>query len=115
MARNENSDKTEDTRMVSRRVMLRISAGAVGGLIAGGAFYKTLRGDKPALAEFSSKVTINSECVACTGCVSACPVEAISIAAGAIEVSDHLCISCGYCVAACPVGGIVVNRKTSNG
>jgi digeranylgeranylglycerophospholipid reductase len=44
-------------------------------------------------------------CAYCGGCVSVCPVEALSLAETRLEVSDD-CIDCGDCTAACPVGAL---------
>src|SRR5512136_579100 len=51
-------------------------------------------------------ITIDSHrCAYCGGCVSVCPVEALSLAETRLEVSDA-CIECGDCVPACPVGAL---------
>jgi len=44
-------------------------------------------------------------CVGCEACVSACPVEAISMVDGKAEVGDA-CVDCGACVSTCPVEAI---------
>ncbi len=44
-------------------------------------------------------------CVGCEACVSACPVETISMVDGKAEVGDA-CVDCGACVSACPVEAI---------
>jgi ferredoxin len=45
------------------------------------------------------------KCTGCESCVSACPVEAISMKGGKASVSDQ-CIDCGACVGECPVEAI---------
>jgi len=48
------------------------------------------------------------KCTGCEACVSACPVEAISIVDDKAKVSDE-CIDCGACVDECPVEAILMN------
>ncbi len=40
---------------------------------------------------------------ACDRCVTACPVGAVTVAAGSVQVDDS-CVACGLCLAACPTG-----------
>jgi digeranylgeranylglycerophospholipid reductase len=44
-------------------------------------------------------------CAYCGGCVSVCPVEALTLAETRLVV-DEACIDCGDCVVACPVGAL---------
>jgi NAD-dependent dihydropyrimidine dehydrogenase PreA subunit len=44
-------------------------------------------------------------CVGCGTCMSACPVEAITVADGKARVDDG-CTGCGACVDVCPEGAI---------
>ncbi len=44
-------------------------------------------------------------CTGCESCVSACPVEAISMKSDKALISDE-CIDCGACVDECPVEAI---------
>jgi digeranylgeranylglycerophospholipid reductase len=44
-------------------------------------------------------------CAYCGGCVSVCPVEALTLAETRIVV-DESCIDCGDCVLACPMGAL---------
>ena len=44
-------------------------------------------------------------CAYCGGCVSVCPVEALTLAETHLVISSD-CIDCGNCVAACPVGAL---------
>jgi digeranylgeranylglycerophospholipid reductase len=48
-------------------------------------------------------------CAYCGGCVSVCPVEALSLAETRLEVSQD-CIDCGDCVSACPVGALQLSK-----
>ena len=51
-------------------------------------------------------VTVDSyRCAYCGGCVSVCPVEALSLAETRLVISSD-CIDCGNCVTACPVGAL---------
>jgi len=45
-------------------------------------------------------------CAICGGCVSVCPVEALTLAETRLVV-DTRCTDCGACVAACPVGALL--------
>ena len=49
---------------------------------------------------------ISNECIACGGCQSVCPCEAISEGDGKFEIAADLCVDCGACAAQCPVGAI---------
>ncbi len=50
-------------------------------------------------------------CISCLGCVTTCPVGAISVAEGEKpKVNDVACKSCGACVPACPVGAIQIRN-----
>lgn len=51
-------------------------------------------------------VVNREECTGCEACVSACPVEAISIVDGKAKVSADDCVDCGACVGECPVEAI---------
>jgi digeranylgeranylglycerophospholipid reductase len=44
-------------------------------------------------------------CAYCGGCVSVCPVEALTLAETRLVISRD-CIDCGNCVTACPVGAL---------
>lgn len=46
-----------------------------------------------------------ARCAYCGGCVSVCPVEALTLAETRLVVGEG-CIDCGNCVAACPVGAL---------
>lgn len=47
----------------------------------------------------------HNRCAYCGGCVSICPVEALSLDETILAVSED-CIDCGDCVSACPVGAL---------
>lgn len=65
----------------------------------------------PYLAEMTDKTRLPSiavideaECVGCTKCIEACPVDAIIGSAKLMHtVLSELCTGCGLCVAPCPV------------
>ena len=68
--------------------------------------YDRSRGDcKPAQVA----VVVEADCIGCTKCIQACPVDAIVGAAKLMHVViDPLCTGCELCVPACPVDCIVM-------
>jgi ferredoxin len=53
------------------------------------------------------KAKVNSvKCLACCGCISVCPQDAISWTGGKALVDDKKCTSCAICIRTCPVGAI---------
>ena len=46
------------------------------------------------------------KCLACGGCISVCPQDAISWTGYKACVSEDDCISCYICIKTCPVGAI---------
>lgn len=54
-------------------------------------------------------VVVEADCIGCTKCIQACPVDAIVGASKAMHVViDPLCTGCALCVPACPVDCIVM-------
>jgi digeranylgeranylglycerophospholipid reductase len=51
-----------------------------------------------------------NRCAYCGGCVSVCPVEALTLAETRVVV-DESCIDCGDCVLACPMGALRLEEK----
>ena len=49
---------------------------------------------------------ITNDCIACGGCQSVCPCDAISEGDGKYDIAADLCVDCGACAAQCPVGSI---------
>lgn len=49
---------------------------------------------------------ITNDCIACGGCQSVCPCDAISEGEGIYDIAADLCVDCGACAAQCPVGAI---------
>ncbi len=68
--------------------------------------YDRARGEhKPAQVA----VVIEADCIGCTKCIQACPVDAIVGANKLMHaVLDPLCTGCELCVPACPVDCIVM-------
>jgi len=53
------------------------------------------------------KAKVDGEtCLACCGCISVCPQDAISMCGGRAFVMVDKCISCAICIRTCPVGAI---------
>lgn len=46
------------------------------------------------------------KCLACGGCISLCPQDAISWIGNKAFVTKEKCISCKICFKTCPVGAI---------
>ena len=64
-----------------------------------------VEGEKPKMVAFIRE----AECIGCTKCIQACPVDAIVGASKAMHVViDPLCTGCALCVPACPVDCIVM-------
>ncbi|MDR3111334.1 MAG: 4Fe-4S binding protein [Planctomycetaceae bacterium] len=53
----------------------------------------------------SAKVD-HSKCTGCGGCVSACPLDAITVTDDKATVDPNTCGDCGSCIDACPEGAI---------
>ena len=54
-------------------------------------------------------VVVEEDCIGCTKCIQACPVDAIIGGAKHMHVViDPLCTGCELCVPACPVDCIVM-------
>jgi ferredoxin len=46
------------------------------------------------------------KCLACGGCISICPKDAIIMIVNKAAVNKKECISCEICINACPIGAI---------
>ena len=56
-------------------------------------------------------IVIEADCIGCTKCIQACPVDAIIGGAKSMHtVIEPLCTGCELCVPACPVDCIVMQR-----
>lgn len=54
-------------------------------------------------------LVVEDDCIGCTKCITACPVDAIIGGAKHMHtVIEPLCTGCGLCVPACPVDCIVM-------
>jgi ferredoxin len=47
-----------------------------------------------------------NKCLACGGCISVCPQDAISMISNTAVVNKNKCISCKICITTCPIGAI---------
>lgn len=51
------------------------------------------------------------KCIYCAGCVSVCPVNALTLNETEIVCDASKCTKCGICERFCPAGAITVIRK----
>jgi len=54
-------------------------------------------------------------CEGCGDCVSACPVEAISMAGPLAEINSAVCKGCGSCISSCPTEAIDLRLFSNTG
>ena len=53
------------------------------------------------------KAMVNQQhCLACGGCISVCPQDAITMDGGRAFVLKQKCFSCALCIRICPIGVI---------
>ncbi len=53
------------------------------------------------------KAIIDREiCLACGGCISVCPQDAITMRSSKAVVTKEKCISCEICIKTCPIAAI---------
>jgi ferredoxin len=48
-----------------------------------------------------------NNCLACGGCISVCPQDAITMIACKADINKKQCTSCEICIKTCPVAAIV--------
>lgn len=61
-------------------------------------------------------VIVEADCIGCTKCIQACPVDAIIGAAKHMHtVIEPLCTGCALCIPACPVDCIVLEPVADGG
>ena len=65
--------------------------------------------EKPRANTIPCLSCINEEKSSCAACMNACPVDAIEIEDGSIDIRDN-CRKCGLCSAACPTEAIISNK-----
>jgi formate hydrogenlyase subunit 6/NADH:ubiquinone oxidoreductase subunit I len=51
-------------------------------------------------------------CVACAGCVSVCPTQALDMHGLELRCADPRCIGCDLCVRFCPVVALALEERT---
>jgi NAD-dependent dihydropyrimidine dehydrogenase PreA subunit len=51
-------------------------------------------------------VVDKTTCLACGGCISLCPSDAIAMSINRACIDHENCISCAICIKTCPVGAI---------
>jgi Fe-S-cluster-containing hydrogenase component 2 len=53
------------------------------------------------------KAKVNARiCLACSGCITVCPEDAVSMFGGRPRVKQEKCRSCAICIRICPIGAI---------
>jgi Fe-S-cluster-containing hydrogenase component 2 len=52
------------------------------------------------------------KCLACGGCISVCPQDAILMVLSKALVNKEQCNSCSICVKTCPIGAIGWEEKS---
>jgi Na+-translocating ferredoxin:NAD+ oxidoreductase subunit B len=61
------------------------------------------------LGEHTPPLVVEADCIGCTKCIQACPVDAIVGGSKRMHtVLEPLCTGCGLCLPACPVDCIVL-------
>ncbi|MGB9576865.1 MAG: DUF362 domain-containing protein [Candidatus Micrarchaeia archaeon] len=53
----------------------------------------------------------SSKCIYCGGCVSVCPVLALTLHETRVKCDEKICISCKACEKVCPVAAIKISEK----
>jgi Fe-S-cluster-containing hydrogenase component 2 len=56
--------------------------------------------------EKPKSIVDKTKCLACGGCISVCPQDALSMCGGKAYVTINKCISCAICIKICPIGAI---------
>jgi len=64
--------------------------------------------EKPRYFDYDASICVHSRSgqTGCTRCIDACPAQAITSLAEAIEVNPYLCLGGGVCDTVCPTGAI---------
>lgn len=63
------------------------------------------------MAVYFIRETDFEACLACGACAEICPVEAVRLSGGEIEVDKDWCIGCGVCAGVCPTNAISIVRR----
>ncbi|MDH5824264.1 Rnf electron transport complex subunit RnfB [Luteimonas sp. RD2P54] len=76
--------------------------------------YDRTRGEHAPVPQVA--LVVEADCIGCTKCIQACPVDAIVGGAKAMHtVIEPLCTGCELCLPACPVDCIVMIAAAPNG
>ena len=93
-----------------RRIVVKITRLFESSLILAQTQLDELTGtfEKPRYFDYDASICAHARSgqIGCTQCIDACPAEAITALAEAIEVNPYLCQGGGVCASACPSGAI---------
>ncbi len=79
--------------------------------------WNTLGGTVPILSSSGYLASVNEECDGCGICLDSCKFEAMSLEAGAdqVTIQKEKCMGCGMCEDVCPPGAITLELDPSKG
>jgi len=55
------------------------------------------------------------KCMACGGCVSLCPADALELKNKELTIDHEKCVECGNCVKFCPVKALEIKKDQQKG
>lgn len=62
-------------------------------------------------ASFEADVAHRENCIGCGRCAMLCPMEAVYVEKGKVQLHAAKCVGCGVCVSQCPKGVLRLRRK----